>query len=408
MKKIINNIITFILILMIVFIFCATVYFCLDVFGIIEVPSKYSIASLFYSKLEVIASGENIYENIIPDNFDFIEKKVTFNETTEEVVAEPSDNSSQSLEDVINQMNQSEESRKEGSQEISVDADNTSRFYYNQLDEYGKIMYDKLYSNKEKLVTGKYVVDFDTTFDELLHTDTGADTLNNSFQLAINALTFDNQEFFYIDVTKMYLLTEITTRPFSKTYKVSIGGNGNSYISDEFSSDGAVQASINITREYKNEIIKKCENADTVQKIKIVHDYLVDTIDYDADAGSNVYNIYGALVDKKAVCEGYARACKYILDDLGIPCIIACGVAKNSQGNTQSHAWNYVQIDGQWYALDVTWDDPVGTGRITDEIKYAYFLKGGNNFFTDHYEDGNIVGESNFQYPKLSVLDYEY
>jgi hypothetical protein len=393
---------------MIVFIFCATVYFCLDVFGIIEVPSKYSIASLFYSKLEVIASGENIYENIIPDNFDFIEKKVTFNETTEEVVAEPSDNSSQSLEDVINQMNQSEESRKEGSQEISVDADNTSRFYYNQLDEYGKIMYDKLYSNKEKLVTGKYVVDFDTTFDELLHTDTGADTLNNSFQLAINALTFDNQEFFYIDVTKMYLLTEITTRPFSKTYKVSIGGNGNSYISDEFSSDGAVQASINITREYKNEIIKKCENADTVQKIKIVHDYLVDTIDYDADAGSNVYNIYGALVDKKAVCEGYARACKYILDDLGIPCIIACGVAKNSQGNTQSHAWNYVQIDGQWYALDVTWDDPVGTGRITDEIKYAYFLKGGNNFFTDHYEDGNIVGESNFQYPKLSVLDYEY
>jgi transglutaminase/protease-like cytokinesis protein 3 len=206
----------------------------------------------------------------------------------------------------------------------------------------------------------------------------------------------------------MYLLTEITTRPFSKTYKVSIGGNGNSYISDEFSSDGAVQASINITREYKNEIIKKCENADTVQKIKIVHDYLVDTIDYDADAGSNVYNIYGALVDKKAVCEGYARACKYILDDLGIPCIIACGVAKNSQGNTQSHAWNYVQIDGQWYALDVTWDDPVGTGRITDEIKYAYFLKGGNNFFTDHYEDGNIVGESNFQYPKLSVLDYVY
>ena len=326
------------------------------------------------------------------------------------MVSEPVETSSKTLEEVIDEVF-SNTTSSDVIQNIDADNEDANRFYYSQLDVYGKLIYDKLYENKDKLKTGTYTADFGTAFDELLHEENGSETLNNSFQLAINALTFDNPDLFYIDVTKVYLLTEITTRAFSKTYKVSIGGNnGESYLSDNFYPSDNAKYSIGIVEQYKNSIVEECKNLSTVEKIRYVNNYLIDNTDYDILAGNNVYNIYGTLVEKKAVCEGYARACKYILDELEIPCIIACGIAKNSQNVTESHAWNYVKVDENWYALDITWNDPIinnGTGRITDEIRYAYFLKGSNKFFEDHFEDGNIVGNSNFKYPTLSVLNYE-
>lgn len=410
MREKIDNIITFFIMILIIIILAGTVYFCLDVFAIIEVPEKYSIAALLYSKIEVrAASVEGINENIIDEDFDTVVKKKK-KQDIEEVVSEPVETSSKTLEEVIDEVF-SNTTSSDVIQNIDADNEDANRFYYSQLDVYGKLIYDKLYENKDKLKTGTYTADFGTAFDELLHEENGSETLNNSFQLAINALTFDNPDLFYIDVTKVYLLTEITTRAFSKTYKVSIGGNnGESYLSDNFYPSDNAKYSIGIVEQYKNSIVEECKNLSTVEKIRYVNNYLIDNTDYDILAGNNVYNIYGTLVEKKAVCEGYARACKYILDELEIPCIIACGIAKNSQNVTESHAWNYVKVDENWYALDITWNDPIinnGTGRITDEIRYAYFLKGSNKFFEDHFEDGNIVGNSNFKYPTLSVLNYE-
>ena len=96
------------------------------------------------------------------------------------------------------------------------------------------------------------------------------------------------------------------------------------------------------------------------------------------------------------------------MDELNIPCLIACGIGINSSGETESHAWNYVMLDGKWYAIDVTWDDPIiiGNGRVNNEIRYRYYLKGSNEFFANHKEDGAIVGDSNFRYPTISVEDY--
>ena len=273
------------------------------------------------------------------------------------------------------------------------------------------MIYEGLYENIDKLRSGTFTVQYDTLFNELLHEENGDKVLENSFQLAINALTFDNPDLFYIDVTKIFLLTEKTTRAFSRTYKVSIGCNeGKNYLSEDFGSETVVNSAISMTEKVKNEVIARCEYAETdEEKIKIVHDLLVDTIEYDMTAGKNIYNVYGALINKRAVCEGYARACKYILDDLDIPCIIACGIGQNSTGATETHAWNYVMLDGVWYALDVTWDDPVlisGIGSVRPESRYKYYLKGSDEFFKDHFEDGNIVGQSGFKYPSLSTSNY--
>ena len=383
-----DNFITNILIFLIFIIIFTTIYFCLDVFGIIHVPSKFSIASLFYSQIEVIATGgEMINENTVSKDENRIIQyvKEKDDEQTEGNVEYP-----------IDQIKSNNDNKQDEENDTTTN-------------DSGKIIYDKLYENKDKLKTGNYTADFDTTFDDLLHTENGSEVLNNAFQLAINSLTFDNPELFYLDITKINLLTEITSRTFSKTYRVSIGGNGQNYLLEEFQSQDNVENVIKEVEQIKSNIISNSSQGtdDVVEILRNIHDYLVDNTEYDASAGKNVYNIYGTLVKNKAVCEGYARSYKYILDELGIPCIIACGIAQNKSGVTESHAWNYVKINENWYAVDVTWDDPIirGNGKITKSIRYKYFLVGSNNFFQDHAEDGNIAEEYNFTYPEISKED---
>ena len=208
----------------------------------------------------------------------------------------------------------------------------------------------------------------------------------------------------------MYLLTNITTKLFSTTYKVTISGNGESYLDEAFTSTEEVEKAIAQVEEIKEKVLIEANMGSVEDKVRLVHDYLIDTIDYDLNAGSTVYDIYGALVNRRVVCEGYAKAFKYILDDLGIPCIIVCGTGTNSSGETESHAWNYVQLDGNWYAVDVTWDDPIITGfsigDLPNDIRYANFLKGSQTFFQNHIEDENMLGKVPLSYPVISQTDY--
>lgn len=76
MKRNIDNIITFFILMLILLIFAGTTFFCLDVFGIIKVPEKYSLAAMLYSNIEIrAASGETINENVIDEDFDTVVKK---------------------------------------------------------------------------------------------------------------------------------------------------------------------------------------------------------------------------------------------------------------------------------------------------------------------------------------------
>ena len=85
------------------------------------------------------------------------------------------------------------------------------------------------------------------------------------------------------------------------------------------------------------------------------------------------------------------------------------GEATNSQGQRENHAWNYVQLDGRWFAIDVTWDDPVvqGGGRVSNETKYKYFMKGSSTFNQDHVPNGRFTEDGKvFTYPIISSGDY--
>lgn len=80
------------------------------------------------------------------------------------------------------------------------------------------------------------------------------------------------------------------------------------------------------------------------------------------------------------VCEGYARAFKVLCDREGIPCVLVDGEADNGSGVPEGHMWNYVKVQGEWYAVDVTWNDPMTSGpsaALSGSESQKWLLVGG-------------------------------
>ncbi len=282
-------------------------------------------------------------------------------------------------------------------------------YYYNQLDDNAKIFYKSMENNIENMKSGTYEIDFGTYFNDLLNTPNGEEELNKAFQSAWNALSYDHVEIFYIDVTKLVLNIQTTSIGSMSKHTVYINnGKNTSYLSEELNGETVEEAETEIQIQ-KNEIVEKIQYYNDIDKIIYLHDWMIDNFEYDVTyEEDNIYNIYGALKNKKTVCEGYARTFKYILDDLGIPCVLISGDATNSNGETEAHAWDYVKIDGKWYAMDITWDDPiVPPSGLTNEMRYEYLLRGSEVFLKNHIEDGEISENSmKFVYPTLDRYDY--
>ena len=184
------------------------------------------------------------------------------------------------------------------------------------------------------------------------------------------------------------------------------GQNAN-YFTDDFNSKQEVELAIQEIQKLKSEIIKNT-NGNNYEKMLYIHNYIVENTTYDTSNTPNKSNVYGCLINKKAICEGYARAYKYLLDELNIPCLLVSGEAVDEEGNIERHAWNYVYINNNWYAVDTTWDDPIiiGNGIITKSIKYKYFLKGKKTMNKDHKTIGQITKDGfEFKYPELANDD---
>ncbi|MBR3696806.1 MAG: hypothetical protein IKM97_00810 [Clostridia bacterium] len=408
-----DNLVTGILIFSMILILLLTTYFCLDIFGIISVPQKYSIAYFLGNKVSEISVAVDLEEIVTEDNIDeWINARTKVVDNQNERTG-GYDNVI--IPEIIRPVGEEQETEYNTQQEeVNIkneDTNNTfNRVYYSQLDVYGKLIYLQFIEHKDELMNGTYTANFGTDFNELLHQENGENILENSFQLSVNSLMFDNPELFYLDITKIYMSTEITTFGPLKTYRVKIGPKeGSNYLSDYFQDLQMLQASINTLEKFRNEFAEQIYGLSDYEKIKRIHDYVIENTEYDQSIErENIYNIYGILMQHNAVCEGYSKAMKYLLDGANIPCIVVCGIGKNSNGDSESHAWNYVKIDDLWYAIDSTWDDPVivGVGRVSSDIYTRYFLKGSNDFFKDHVEDGNIVNNSNFVYPTISRENY--
>lgn len=116
----------------------------------------------------------------------------------------------------------------------------------------------------------------------------------------------------------------------------------------------------------------KLEGATDYDKVKLIHDYIINNTSYDTKFVKS--SAYDLLVEKEAVCEGYALVAYRLFLAAGLESRIISG-----EGNGEPHAWNIVKVDGKWYNIDLTWDDPItNTGRQV--IRYDYFLKSDKEF----------------------------
>lgn len=294
------------------------------------------------------------------------------------------------------------------STEVAGTYEYNNRYYYSQLDNYSKIIYDAIANNIENLKYGNYVININGDFTTLLSQSDGQSKLKNYYDDAINAINLDVPNLFYIDFSKMYLNIETTSTIFSTEYNLYIdAGGNNTYFSSGFTSKSQIENAISSIETIKDSICKQA-SGDDYNKIRRTHDWLIEEISYDSSS-YNKGNIYGVFIEKKVVCEGYARAYKYLLDNLGITNILVTGTATNSNGTTEEHMWNYVKLNGKWYAVDPTWDDPIvyGGGTVSSGTKHRYFLIGSKDLFESHVEGKTISSSGKtFVLPTLSTDNY--
>lgn len=136
---------------------------------------------------------------------------------------------------------------------------------------------------------------------------------------------------------------------------------------------GEVPAKIEELNSVAKEIIQEANKYNTdYQKLLYVHDWFVKNIKYDYTYQN--HDMYSALVDKSAVCEGIAYAYSYILNNLGIN-----NTAASSE--TMNHMWNVVELDGKWYNVDLTSDI---SNTEKNGYSAAYFLK--SDAYLKYYE----------------------
>lgn len=148
-------------------------------------------------------------------------------------------------------------------------------------------------------------------------------------------------------------------------------------------------------------------NAGEYETALAIHDWLCENIVYEASSNGSDQDIYGALVNGKCVCAGYSAAYEYLLTRAGLLAETVRGTAKNSAGVLEGHAWSKVQLEGDTYYIDVTWDD--------SEEAYNHFWFGltsdrmGATHFADESQGAAMTPSTaiacNFYYRNGMVLD---
>lgn len=233
-------------------------------------------------------------------------------------------------------------------------------YYYSSLSADEKIEYTKIYN--------AYMSKTDFTVN------VQADQLDRM----INCVLYDNPEIFWVD----------------SSYSFSKSPSG-IFVEPVFRfSDEEIEKMKIETDAQVNRIVALAgSGVSDFGKEKFFHDYICKNTVYDLstyeDFGDSAYS---ALVDGKAICEGYARALKMLLDACGIYSYLVIGNTENDEGETEGHMWNVVSVDGELYHVDVTWDDSDGE---LGELMYLYFNLTDEDIRKDHFDivpyDNNCV-----------------
>ncbi len=224
---------------------------------------------------------------------------------------------------------------------VCISAD---RYAHNTLDEEYQTVYDQML---DAILNMKDSVRLSTT---------DADAV----QICYNAICADHGEIFWVDSCS-YSVVTLFGNPYAVSFEAVY-----SYTPEEVA-DYQKKMQPQIDR-YVQEL-SACET--DYEKTKLVYERLIGDVSYDLSAENN-QNILSVFLEQKTVCQGYACAAQYLLQQAGVESAVVVGNARR-----QPHAWNLVRLDDAYYYMDVTW----GNAEVSDEA--------GGEEFSDAYSGIN-------------------
>lgn len=249
-------------------------------------------------------------------------------------------------------------------------------YYYDNLSQDEKTAYLTLYYGFVE-------------YDDSIRMEVQEEDLKDVF----TAVLYDNPDMFWVDYEYDYMVYSDSVA-FSPKYRLT---------EDEVKT---MQDSVN---DKIDEIMTEVNKLDSdYEKELYIHDYIIENTEYDISTLENMGDtVYSVLVSGKSICEGYARTVQILLDKLGIENYLVTGDTE-SDGEILPHMWNIVNIDGDNYHLDVTWDD------LNDEFDtvYFYFNVTDEYISRDHYkinpQNNNCNSTKSNYFVKENTLVYTY
>lgn len=206
--------------------------------------------------------------------------------------------------------------------------------------------------------------------------------LNNGWEDFVFYCDFDYKDCISDVETLIYDQTALSiinnfVHPYNSYNRININYNNFGQI-EIFIDKLYTKDEIDILDKKVDEIIKNIlnENMSDREKIKTIHDYIINTTNYDNERAYAITNnlpyeikhqsnkAFGPLIEGMGICGGYSDAMSLFLDRLNI---------KNYKISNNNHIWNFVYIDNNWYHLDLTWDDPT-VDNNEDILLHTYFL----------------------------------
>ncbi|MBU9723198.1 MULTISPECIES: transglutaminase domain-containing protein [Bacillaceae] len=203
-------------------------------------------------------------------------------------------------------------------------------------------------------------------------------------QINVGAYSLDSDEVFGV---RMQVLEDNPEIFYFEHQDSSFWTNGTLEFNYKYSRESISEA-VTVLENKVSQIIEQAikPGMSDLEKILALHDYIVlnTTYDYDNYLNGTIpdesYTSYGALILGTAVCDGYTKALNLLLREAGIETRYVTG-----KGNGEPHAWSLVQLDGEWFHIDATWNDPVPDRA--GQVRYKYFLVSDHVLAQDHSWD---------------------
>lgn len=234
------------------------------------------------------------------------------------------------------------------------------KWWYNHMNKNQQAAYSRLFENMKNGINQCDISDLNLSLDE--------------FSAFIFGFDKDNPQFLN------------TTGNFSCDY---ITVNGKDHLQKAIVEEPPITPNYEKFKQEADKVLTEARKLSSdYDRLKFIHDYIAESCEYKLTGtleASYEKRADGVLLEGKAICVGYSKAMMYFAQELGIPCTCVEGFAN------EEHMWNMVQLEGSWYHLDMTWDDPI-TSDGSNHTRYDYFLVsdstiGKNHTLTPGYEN---------------------